>query len=248
MRREWIGLTALYNRFHTPADREPDIDRLRDLQVQIDQAVARAYGWDDLDLGHDFHEVPYLPENDRVRFTVSEEARIEILDRLSQLNRERYEEEVAEGLHGKKKGAKGRPKKAKTPAAAPAGPQEPGRVVKFPGPQQPTLFPVSPQLGLFEQAAEPPPPTGEGTYGSPVVPPSGVRDVGLEGPATEELTPAQRIRTWLETHPGWHARGEVVEALGLSVSEWSSGIRALVEGGAVERRGLKRGVRYRVRD
>jgi hypothetical protein len=29
----------------------------------------RAFGWDDLDLGHGYHEQPNLAENDRVRFT-----------------------------------------------------------------------------------------------------------------------------------------------------------------------------------
>ncbi len=46
--------------------------------------------------------MPYLPENDRVRFTISEAARIEVLRRLSELNRQHYEEEVAQGLHGRK--------------------------------------------------------------------------------------------------------------------------------------------------
>ena len=65
----------------------------------MDAAVACAYGWGDLELEHDFHEVPYLPENDRVRFTISEAARVEVLRRLSALNRQRYKEEVARGLH-----------------------------------------------------------------------------------------------------------------------------------------------------
>ncbi|MBS0270830.1 MAG: hypothetical protein JSS54_17885 [Proteobacteria bacterium] len=74
--------------------------RLRVLHRQNDKAVALAYGWDDLDLQHGFHEVTYLPENDRVRFTISETARVEVLRRLSDLNRQRYEEEVAQRLHG----------------------------------------------------------------------------------------------------------------------------------------------------
>lgn len=100
---EEIGLTDLYNRFHDSADTHPKIAKLRDLQLEIDLAVVHAYGWADLDLGHGFHDVPYLPENDRVRFTISEPARIEVMRRLAELNRQRYEEEVAQGLHGKKK-------------------------------------------------------------------------------------------------------------------------------------------------
>ena len=42
------GLTKTYNRFHTPADRAPDIQRLRELHHAMDLAVLRAYGWDDL--------------------------------------------------------------------------------------------------------------------------------------------------------------------------------------------------------
>jgi hypothetical protein len=68
------------------------------LQSEVDGAVARAYGWEDLELGHGFHKVSYLPEYDRIRFTISEAARVEILRRLSELNRERYQEEVAQGL------------------------------------------------------------------------------------------------------------------------------------------------------
>lgn len=88
-----IGLTKLYNRFHDRADRDVQIEELRQLFCEIDETVARAYGWDDLDLSHDFHEVAYLPENNRMRFTISEPIRIEILRRLAELNRERYEQE-----------------------------------------------------------------------------------------------------------------------------------------------------------
>lgn len=95
-----IGLTSLYNRFHNPLDRDPLIAALRDKHREVDCAVADAYCWNDLDLGHDFHEVPYLPENDRVRFTISEEARLEILRRMAELNRQRYQEEFDRGLHG----------------------------------------------------------------------------------------------------------------------------------------------------
>ena len=93
-----VGLTKLYNRFHSFNERDSHIEELRALQCETDAVVARAYGWDDLELCHGFHEVPYLPENDRVRFTISEAARIEVLRRLSELNRQRYEDEVAQGV------------------------------------------------------------------------------------------------------------------------------------------------------
>ena len=104
MNSESIGLTQLYNRFHDPLDLEPRIQALRALHQDIDLAVLRAYGWEDLELGHDFHPVPYLPDNDRIRFTLSERARLEVLRRLSELNHERYAQEVAQGLHGRTTG------------------------------------------------------------------------------------------------------------------------------------------------
>lgn len=103
MKREQVGLTTLYNRFHDPSDPTEDLDRLRALQVAIDRRVLELYDWQDIEIDHDFREVPYLPDNDRLRYAISEEARLEILDRLGRLNRERYEEEVEAGLHGKKK-------------------------------------------------------------------------------------------------------------------------------------------------
>ncbi len=94
-----IGLTKLYNRFHDAADVEARIVRLREMHREIDAAVMRAYGWDDLDLGHGYHEQPNLAENDRVRFTISDVARAEVLRRFTELNRRRYQDEVEAGLH-----------------------------------------------------------------------------------------------------------------------------------------------------
>lgn len=92
------GLTTIYNRFHNPKEKSADITRLRELHMEMDNAVAAAYGWSDLELGHGFHETPQ-----GARFTISEAARREVLARLLQLNHERYEEEVRQGLHEDKK-------------------------------------------------------------------------------------------------------------------------------------------------
>lgn len=90
------------------------IIRLRELHVQMDQAVLEAYGWQDIDLRHDFYEVDYLPENDRVRFTIHPDARREILKRLLELNHKIHDEEVKAGLWDEKKGKKaGKAKKSK---------------------------------------------------------------------------------------------------------------------------------------
>lgn len=71
------------------------IERLRQLHVQMDMAVLEAYGWQELPLGYTFHEVDYLPENDRVRYTISPAARKEVLKRLLLLNHELYAQEQA---------------------------------------------------------------------------------------------------------------------------------------------------------
>lgn len=133
-----IGLTSLYNLYHDPdlsdesvvktakcsgeeASRaRKEIEGLRDLHVRIDEAVRDAYGWSDIALDHGFHELEFLPENDRVRYTVSRAARGEILKRLLELNHQRHEEEFAAGLvdkDGKKIKKKAGMKKKRTSAS-----------------------------------------------------------------------------------------------------------------------------------
>lgn len=111
MLKLWLGLTDIYNLFHT-RDLTPEkvakvskkplpeaqagyeaILELRRLHVQLDLTIRDAYGWTDLDLGHAFHEVETLAENDRVRYTISPVARKELLKRLLALNHQRAAEE-----------------------------------------------------------------------------------------------------------------------------------------------------------
>src|SRR5262245_43924187 len=99
------GLTALYNLFHDSDENSADIQKLRELHVEMDKAVAAAYAWTDLDLGHGFHQT-----KQGLRYTISEAARREVLGRLLKLNHERYAEEVAKGLHEKKKVRKSKSK------------------------------------------------------------------------------------------------------------------------------------------
>lgn len=113
-----VGLTKLYNCFHDATDRDPGIERLREMHRELDLTVVRAFGWTDLDLRHDFHQVPYLPESDRVRFTISESARQEILRRLAELNRRRYEEEVDQGRHATAGRSKARGRKTRAASAS----------------------------------------------------------------------------------------------------------------------------------
>ncbi len=79
------GLTDIYNRFHDPEKSDRKIAEFRELRRQMDETTCAAYGWDDLKLDHDFRKVPYLPANDRIRFTISEQARLEILRRFTVL-------------------------------------------------------------------------------------------------------------------------------------------------------------------
>ena len=85
-----IGLTDTYNRFHNEDDTANDISVLRRLHEHMDKAVALSYGWQDLELDHGFQK-----SKQGVRYTISEAARQEVLDRLLALNHQRHAEEVA---------------------------------------------------------------------------------------------------------------------------------------------------------
>jgi len=113
------GLTLTYNRFHTPAEISSDIAELRCLHVEMDQAVATAYGWQAhvLALGHGFHET-----KQGIRYTISETARREVLDRLLELNHQRHAEEVAAGLHDKKASKPVTRRSSQAPTGAPVQP------------------------------------------------------------------------------------------------------------------------------
>jgi hypothetical protein len=92
------GVTATYNRFHDAHENAEDICQLRELHVELDSAVGDAYGWDDLELGHDFLDTRF-----GMRFTFESGVRQEVLDRLLELNQQRYAEEGRQGLHGRRK-------------------------------------------------------------------------------------------------------------------------------------------------
>jgi hypothetical protein len=98
-----IGLTSTYNMVNDEGFHDGEVAELRRIHVAIDEEVMRAYGWTDLDLDHDFHET-----RQGIRYTVGPVARQEILDRLLELNQQRYAEEQAHGLNGSKASAKSR--------------------------------------------------------------------------------------------------------------------------------------------
>ncbi len=95
------GLTKTYNRFHNPADRAPDIQRLRELHHELDLAVLRAYGWDDLAAraAPEFLTEETEPDHRyQGRLFWPAPFRDEVLARLLDLNRARAAEERALGL------------------------------------------------------------------------------------------------------------------------------------------------------
>jgi hypothetical protein len=145
-----LGLTDIYNQTHSKSFQNNEFKKLRELIKLIDLEIITIYGWhqDDpkwgkaIQLRHDFYEVDYLPENDRVRYTIHPEARKEVLKRLLQLNHERYAEEVAAGLHDKKGGKKD--SKEKKPKSPKKEAPDDGRIqqVLFP---EPDLFNPEPE-------------------------------------------------------------------------------------------------------
>jgi hypothetical protein len=89
-----VGLTDFYNHIHAENLTTLDIQELRLLRCSLNDVVLSAYGFTDIDPEYGFREVDYLPERDRIRFTISERARIEVLHRLADLNRQCHEEET----------------------------------------------------------------------------------------------------------------------------------------------------------
>jgi hypothetical protein len=90
-----VGLTKLYNLVHDAAISDSDIQSLRDLHEDVDQAVLAAYDWADLDPGYGFHQT-----RQGSRYTISPAVQIEILDRLLELNHSRHAQETPPGSKG----------------------------------------------------------------------------------------------------------------------------------------------------
>jgi hypothetical protein len=87
MLRRDLGLTKLYNLVNDPDitdTADPDIAHLRQIHVELDEAVMNAYGWGDVPLEHGFHTYRQMR-----RWTVSPAARVEILDLLLEENHRR---------------------------------------------------------------------------------------------------------------------------------------------------------------
>ncbi|MEU2662077.1 DNA methyltransferase [Micromonospora sp. NPDC007220] len=93
MLEQGVGLTALYDLIHDKHVTHTHIQRLRDIHVEIDEEVAKAYGFN-LALRHGFHKT-----RQGIRFTIEPSTRVDMLDFLLHLNHQRHEEEKARGLH-----------------------------------------------------------------------------------------------------------------------------------------------------
>ncbi len=94
MESRQLGLTKLYNLFNNPDIQDLDITKMRNLQIHMDQSVLTCYGWEDIDLQHDF----YSNDRKKIRFMPSPAAQREIFTRLVALNQEIAAQEAAQGL------------------------------------------------------------------------------------------------------------------------------------------------------
>lgn len=96
MRRRNLGLTRLYNLVNDPDitdDADKDVSQMRQLHVELDEAVMDAYCWSDVPLEHGFHTY-----RQTTRWTIGPAARVEILDRLLEENHRRAVAQGAEAM------------------------------------------------------------------------------------------------------------------------------------------------------
>lgn len=91
-RRAWTmaqgkGLTQLYNALKDPQEHDPEIAALRELHLEVDRAVLRAYGWSDIAVPP-FVEYAADDESDEALATrnAQDAFRDEVMDRLYALN------------------------------------------------------------------------------------------------------------------------------------------------------------------
>ena len=84
MSKRGSGLTAIYSLVNNAAVDDRDIERLRELHVEIDEAILDAYGWADIAATHDFCTYRQMQ-----RFTLSPVTRVELFDRLLEENHRR---------------------------------------------------------------------------------------------------------------------------------------------------------------
>lgn len=144
------GLTKTYNRFHDPNEDSDIVARLRQLHSEMDRAVFRAYGWDDLaeratcefllDFEEDEDEESETGRASRrrkpYRYRWPDEFRDEVLARLLELNATRADEERRQGLAAEAE-TKSKTKKKKSKATKKTTAKKPR--TKKPEPDTPLL-------------------------------------------------------------------------------------------------------------
>lgn len=81
------GLTQTYNKLKDPDCTDQHIIKLRELHEAMDQAVLKSYGWSDITVP------PYVKQKEKAQQIFEDE----IIDRLFELNYERYQKEVKNG-------------------------------------------------------------------------------------------------------------------------------------------------------
>ena len=264
MQTAQLGLTKTYNRFHDPDERAEDIAELRRLHTELDCAVVRAYGWDDLvdRLEHGFHET-----RQGIRFTVSEAARRELLDRLLALNHERYAAEVEAGLHDKPEGPRNthaeKSQKTRSKATTSVGPtpatttpaDEPGptpgavtRPVKRPrksssAPEKPLTPQADPRNQTDMWGTRPVAPA------APAEPEAAPHVAATANPAPAPApTSSDRLLAVLRAAAGPRTKAELLDAAGLPDVSWPEALATLKRLGLLVTEGSGRGTRYRLAD
>lgn len=93
-------MTDIYNLVNEESCLDEDIRELRSVHRLIDAETVRADGWDDL---HDELDHAFRSTDQGIMYTIGLRVQVEILDRLRELNHQRYADEVALGLHKKPK-------------------------------------------------------------------------------------------------------------------------------------------------
>ncbi|RIU06887.1 hypothetical protein D2F01_22360 [Mycobacteroides abscessus] len=83
--RRNMGITAIYNLVNDTAVKgDIDVERLREIHTEVDEATLDAYGWGDIVLAHGFHTYRQM-----TRWTIDPANRVEILDRVLEENHHR---------------------------------------------------------------------------------------------------------------------------------------------------------------
>ena len=208
------GTTAVLNEVNDPSCNDPNVVRLRDLQEVIDEAVIDAYGWKDCASSYEFVSESAAGANGPAGWTMPHDSLIKLRDKLILLNKERYEEEVAAGLHKKNQPkAKATPKK-KSPAKRPrlhaaANDSAPLQRVAEPAAQYD-------MLGEVEESA----PQQGNSWGTNTI---------------------DQILAWLEAHPGPQSQQAILTGSGASPEDWADAISELIrDGDVVEEQGRYR--------